>query len=236
MGIKDNLRQSIKSSLNKLGAEGGDVLKAKELVPKDIRSGYEIEEKHDCNEVHPQKSHEEWKKTTEGEMEEATTSASAGAFMVPMGYDPRFTKKKKKEKKEEFEEATTASSSGQYSTPAFLAKNLKNWRGRAKTQWPGGKFVKIKDRCKTFPYCNQGDINALDLTENKKIKTAINEVAKKTGKDKNYIKQLVKNEIEEIIRRSIYKSPITSLVGTAKMDTPIGKIYTMGSNVGGKYE
>lgn len=29
-----------------------------------------------------------------------------------------------------------------------------------------------------FPYCNQGDINALELTENKKIKHAINEVAK----------------------------------------------------------
>ena len=42
--------------------------------------------------------------------------------------------------------------------------------------------------------------------------------------------------MEEIIRRSIYKSPITSLVGTTKMNTPIGKIYTMGSNVGGKYE
>ena len=55
-------------------------------------------------------------------------------------------------------------------TPAFLAKNEKNWRGNKKTQWPGGKFVKIKKKCRTFPYCNQGDINALDLTENQKIK------------------------------------------------------------------
>tara|TARA_B100002019_G_scaffold292775_1_gene317050 strand:+ start:239 stop:883 length:645 start_codon:yes stop_codon:yes gene_type:complete len=214
MSIKDNLRQSIKSSLNKLASEGGDMLKAKQLVPKEVRSGH---------------NHEE-------EMEEATTSASAGAFMVPLGYDPRFTGKKRKKTKEEMEEATTAASSGQYSTPRFLAKNFKNWRGAAKTLWPGGKFVKIKDRCKKFPYCNQGDINALDLTENEKIKNAIKEVSKKTGKDKDKIKELVRKEMEEIIRRSIYKSPITSLVGTTKMNTPIGKIYTMGSNVGGKYE
>ena len=43
--------------------------------------------------------------------------------------------------KGEMEEATTASSSGQYSTPQIWAKNAKNWRGAAKPQWPGGKFV-----------------------------------------------------------------------------------------------
>ena len=212
MSIKDNLRKSIKSSLNKLASEGGDMLKAKKLVPKDIRSGHNKEK----------------------EMEEATTAASSGAFVAPMGYDPRF--KTKKEKKEEMEEATTSASAGQYSTPRFLAKNFKNWRGAAKTLWPGGQFVKIKDKCKRFPYCDQGDINALDLTENEKIKNAINEVSKKTGKNKDEIKELVRKEMEEIIRRSIYKSPITSLVGTAKMNTPVGKIYTMGSNVGAKYE
>jgi hypothetical protein len=78
------------------------------------------------------------------------------------------------------------------------AKDEKNWRGKAKTQWPGGKFVKVKERCKKFPYCNQGDINALELTDNKRVKAAITEVAKKTGKDKTYIKELVKKEIEEI--------------------------------------
>jgi len=175
-------------------------------------------------------------KEEETEMGEATTSASSGAFMAPLGVDPRFTKKKKK-KKEEFDEATGASSSGSYETPQMWAKDEKNWRGKAKTQWPGGKFVKIKDKCKKFPYCNQGDINALELTDNKMVKAAITEVAKKTGKDRTYIKELVKKEIEEIIKRSIYKSPITSILGPeTKMDKPIGKIYSMGSNAGGKYE
>jgi hypothetical protein len=148
---------------------------------------------------------------------------------------PLMTTRKKKQ--EEVGEATGAESAGQYSTPKIWAKDKKNWRGASKTQWPGGKFVKVKKRCSTFPYCNQGDINALDLTENDKIKKAINEVSKRTGKNKKYVKELVKKEIEEIIRRSFYKSPITSILGPeTKMDKPIGKIYTMGSNVGGKYE
>ena len=195
-----------------------------------------LDEDHDCEKIHPQMTHEEWSKTKEEEMGEATTSASAGVLLWLQWVwtlDLLVTKKKKK-KKEEFDEATTAASSGQYSTPKIWAKDEKNWRGKAKTQWPGGQFVKVKKKCSKFPYCNQGDINALELSENKMIKSAINEVAKKTGKDKTYIKELVKKEIEEIIRRSIYKSPITSLVGTGKMNTPIGQMYTMGSNVGWK--
>ena len=221
MGIKNNFEKALKKAISK------DPIGYKAILDED----------HDCEKIHPEMTHEEWEKNKEGEMEEATTAASAGAFMAPLGMDPRFAgEKKKKKKKEEFDEATTAASSGQYVTPKMWAKDEKNWRGKSKTQWPGGKFVKVKKKCSTFPYCNQGDINALELTDNKMVKAAITEVAKKTGKDKTYIKELVKKEIEEIIRRSIYKSPITSLVGTGKMNTPIGQIYTMGSNVGGKYE
>ena len=175
--------------------------------------------------------HKEWEETKESEMEEATTAASAGQYVGPL----TTTVKKAKKNKEEFEEATTTASSGSYQTPQMWAKDEKNWRGKAKTQWVGGKFVKIKDRCKTFPYCNQGDINALELTDNKMVKAAIKEAAEKTGKDKKYVKELVKKEMEEIIRKSFYKSPITSILGPkTKMDKPIGKIFTMGSNVGAK--
>ena len=155
----------------------------------------------DCDAVHPDKSHEEWlEETQQGEMEEATTASSAGAYV----------------------------------TPKIWAKSEKDWRGASKPQWPGGKFVKVKDKCKTFPYCNQGDINALDLTENVKIKEAIDNVSKKTGKNKEYVKELVKKEIEELIRRGFYKSPVTDpeagIVGVSKMNTPLGKIYSMGGN------
>ena len=74
-------------------------------------------------------------------------------------------------------EATSAGSSGQYSTPGWVAPNKKQWRGRAKTQIPGGKFVTIKKKCQTFPYCNQGDINALKLSKNESVKEAIDNIA-----------------------------------------------------------
>tara|TARA_B100000902_G_scaffold398829_2_gene467091 strand:- start:3548 stop:4198 length:651 start_codon:yes stop_codon:yes gene_type:complete len=216
MSIKDNFNKTLKSAI-----EGPNKTMYQKMLKK---ADLNLEEK------------KMKKKKSEKEMEEATTAASSGAFVAPLGYDPRFRKKKKMVEKE-MEEATTAASSGQYATPFFLAKDSKNWRGKSKTTWPGGKFVKVKKKCMKFPYCNQGDINALELTENKKIKHAINEVAKKTGKDKKYIKELVKKEIEEIIRRGFYKSPITSILGPGmKMDKPVGKIFTMGSNVGGKYE
>ena len=74
----------------------------------------------------------------------------------------------------------------------------------------------------------------MDLTENVKIKEAIDNVSKKTGKNKEYVKELVKKEIEELIRRGFYKSPVTDpeagIVGVSKMNTPLGKIYSMGGN------
>lgn len=94
-------------------------------------------------------------------------------------------------------EATMASSSGSYETPFFLAKNSKNWRGAAKTLYKGGKFVKVKDKCKTFPYCNQGDIKALELFENGKYSTLAEKVADKMGEDPLKVKSLVLNNIEE---------------------------------------
>jgi hypothetical protein len=36
-----------------------------------------------------------------------------------------------------------------------------------KTMIPNGEFVEVKAKCKKFPYCNQGDINALKLTKSK---------------------------------------------------------------------
>ena len=214
MSIKDNFNKALKKELTKASLEKGAPTAAKMKQMLKNSKDVEIDK--------------------EEEVEEATGAASAGGFVAPLGADPRF---KKKEKKEEFDEATGASSAGSYVTPQMWAKDEKNWRGKAKTTWPGGNFVKVKKRCSTFPYCNQGDINALDLTENEKIKKAIKEVSQKTGKSKKYVKELVKKEIEEIIKRSFYKSPITSILGPeTKMDKPIGKIYSMGSNVGGKYE
>ena len=94
-------------------------------------------------------------------------------------------------------EATSSSSSGSYESPFFLAKNKKNWRGGAKPQIPGGKFVEVKKKCKTFPYCNQGDINALNIFEKEYIKEAIDRVHRQTGVEKYVIKNLILQELSK---------------------------------------
>jgi len=61
------------------------------------------------------------------------------------------------EEDEELEEAVDyAGAVGAYVTPAMWAKNKSQWRGAHIPTYKGGKFVNIKKKCKTFPYCNQG--------------------------------------------------------------------------------
>jgi hypothetical protein len=98
----------------------------------------------------------------------------------------------------EAKEITGAASSGQYSGPAMWAKstNKKDWRGASKPLYKGGKFVQVKGKCKKFPYCNQGDINALKIWENVNLNTAIKSVSSKSGLGENVIKNLISKEIE----------------------------------------
>ena len=141
------------------------------------------------------------------EAREATGAASAGQYSAPLFTQPQpeetpVTSKVKVVREEisggETTEATaTGASTGQYSTPGWVAKNKKNWRGRAKTQIPGGQFVTIKKKCQTFPYCNQGDINALKLSENKLVQDSIKNVAEKYGINENIVKAILVHEMKE---------------------------------------
>ena len=78
------------------------------------------------------------------ENKESTGAVSAGGYSQPL-----FTTTKKDIEeitKVEATEATDSSSSGQYGTPKAWAKSMskKDWRGKSKTQIPGGKFVQVK--------------------------------------------------------------------------------------------
>tara|TARA_B100002019_G_C21255957_1_gene593860 strand:- start:862 stop:1596 length:735 start_codon:yes stop_codon:yes gene_type:complete len=195
----------------------------------------------------------------EDDMEEQTSAGSAGAFVAPMGWNPEQGKSKPMNEEQELDE-TDASSSGAYSQPAIWAKNYKNWKAVQDPKFPkyggpGAKYVRVKEKCRHFPYCNQGDINALEFYEDKNLNEAIENVSKKTNKSKGYLKNLVlkemesmfkkdlrklknkrmrgeisEEELEEIIRRGFYHSPITSLVGNMKMNMPTGKMYSMKGN------
>jgi hypothetical protein len=153
------------------------------------------------------------KKEKEEEVDEMTGAASAGAFAAPI------SGVKEEPKEQEFTEATSASSSGAFDVPAF-GKTTKGgrrnplkidgpssiYKGRAVTdkkfpKWGGPKsvFIKIKDKCKKFPYCNQGDINAIEIVkEDKDLQIAITETSKKYGISHSQVENIVLNEINKI--------------------------------------
>ena len=113
-----------------------------------------------------------------------------------VGKDNKPTMTKFDNKKVETKEATGASSAGSYLTTAAWAKSTKkkDWRGKSKTQIPGGKFVQVKEKCKKFPYCNQGDIKSLNIFENETFKKVIKNISKKHGISENVIKSILSYE------------------------------------------
>jgi len=92
------------------------------------------------------------------EIPELVGGVPKGGMNRPIGSMYSFNEEKEVlEEEEELDEATTVGSvGGQYVTPKFWAKGKGNWRNRVKKAYPGGKFVNIKKRCKTYPYCDQG--------------------------------------------------------------------------------
>jgi hypothetical protein len=103
-------------------------------------------------------------------------------------------------KKIEATEMTSTASVGMYDANSFQDKNMKGnttkGQGRSwkKAQIPGGQFVSVKKECKTFPYCNQGDIKALNITKKPKknaMYEAIENVSKKTGLTTEQIKNIL---------------------------------------------
>jgi hypothetical protein len=142
------------------------------------------------------------------ETKEMTGAASAGGYSAPL-----FTTTKKK-----LEEAMEASASGQFDVPAFgtSTKGRKNplkidgpssiYKGRAVKdkkfpKWGGPKsvFIKVKDKCKKFPYCNQGDINAIEVVkEDTELQEAIMNTAIKYGLPISQVEIIVLNEINKI--------------------------------------
>jgi len=160
------------------------------------------------------------------ESKEATGAASAGAYVGPLfgpikksKNTPTKTKPKGGEVgegekyKEETKEATTSASVGAYdapfggpkkdplklSNPKTVDRELRSVRDKnfPKFGGPGGKYVRIKDKCKKFPYCNQGDINALELFEKDMVKEAIENISLRLDLPMIAVKSIVLHELEE---------------------------------------
>jgi hypothetical protein len=143
------------------------------------------------------------------ETKEMTGADSAGAFEGPAfgGMVKRDIKKI-----HNFGESLDASSTGSYDVPLFgsspkgrknplsiggpeTLKTSRAVKDKKFPKWggPGGVFIKIKDKCKKYPYCNQGDINAIEI-----LRESIDQVSKETGVPRIKIENIVLNEITKI--------------------------------------
>jgi len=163
------------------------------------------------------------------ETTEATGSGSSGAYSAPLfgGEPDEFIKKSDKEtpkletkeqkkkikkirkvteevEKVEAKEATGSGSVGGYESPSMWAKSTKkkDWGPSRKPQIPGGGFVKVKKKCTKFPYCNQGDINALTITKNESVQDAIKNVSKKMKISEERIKKILEQEMVKLSKRT----------------------------------
>ena len=151
------------------------------------------------------------KKKKEEETKEATATGGGYGYSSPafsMWSEDDKAKSEYKTQKDikyiEANEMTDSSSVGAYDANSFQDINMKGnttkGQGRSwkKSQIPGGEFVSIKEKCKTFPYCNQGDIKA--ITRSKKPKKnamyeAIKNVSLKTGLTEEQIKNILINHL-----------------------------------------
>lgn len=153
------------------------------------------------------------------ENKEATGASSAGGFQGPafsMWSSDEKAKneyKKKEEVEGEFKEATSSSSVGAYDAPGFEDVNMRgnNSVGRGRSfkspQIKGGDFVVINKKCKTFPYCSQGNSKdkpvktTKSLSKRKKTKSplseAIENVSIKTGLSIQEIKNIILSKIND---------------------------------------
>lgn len=161
------------------------------------------------------------KKETKEHTDASSSGSSEGNVFGPMIKREirKIHNSKLTEQEVEFKEVTDASSSGSYDVPAF-GKTSKGgrkdpmkidgpdsiYKGRAVTdkkfpKWggPNSVFVKVKDKCKKFPYCNQGDINAIEIIkEDEELQSIIRETSKKYGISYKHMESIVLNEINKI--------------------------------------
>ena len=101
---------------------------------------------------------------------------SVNGMNLPIGKMFSFNEDKEILEEDDIEEAVSyAGAVGVYDTPGFAdSEFMGTGKGsgnkgttHSKTAYPGGKFVKIKDRCRKFPYCNQSPEAITLYSENK---------------------------------------------------------------------
>jgi hypothetical protein len=192
-------------------------------LKKQLNIGISVESEHTNNELmareiamdHLSEDPNYYTNLKQIETKESMDASASGSFEGAFSSGPIV--KRKIDKIHNFEgdlsEVTDASSSGQYdvsfstgrSNPlkingpksilnsrAVKDKNFPKWGG------PGGVYVKVKEKCKRYPYCNQGDIKSLDFFESEELKESVKKVSNKLGLPYSEVEKIVINEINKI--------------------------------------
>ena len=196
------------------------------------------------NEISKTKKKIESNEDVDAETKEATTAGSSGGFeglfgseikknnLFQPGTEVKIVREEEPEeevKKVEAKEATTSASSGQYDVPfgspsknplsidgpKSIKNRVKQIRSKGFPMYGGGgKFVEPNEKCKSFPYCNQGDINALVFSENRLVKQAINNISKKYKLNKEYIKSIIFENVDIYYKNIEMSKEIENIVDT----------------------
>lgn len=108
----------------------------------------------------------------------------------------------------------SSTTTGQYVQPRIWAKNEKNWAGNKRTQYPDGEMVKF-DSCTKLNNnkkaqnggCSQGDSNVVKTYKTKdsvisKNKSIYEEVAAKTGKTVEEVKNIIESRLKNNLTKN----------------------------------
>ena len=166
-----------------------------------------------------QKAHCQGKKKKQ-DTKESMTADAGGSFVSAFNSKPinrPITKIHNMNEEGDIDEAMTADSAGAYDVP-FPSKNRKNplsiggeksikqsraVKDKKFPKWggPKGVYVRVKDKCKKFPYCNQGSTKALEFYEVDGLVETVKKVSKKYGIPYSEMEKVVLNEINKIFIR-----------------------------------
>jgi beta-glucosidase-like glycosyl hydrolase len=153
-------------------------------------------------------------KTKQQDVDEMDAGVSAGAmFDGPIGHGKvsPMDKKNKPTDPLKIDNPRTASiTAAPTKNMAAMKKDFPRFGG------PEGKYVEIDKRCKTYPYCNQGDDNQIKLREDyaikfyesKDVQKSIQDSAEKYGLPIKIVQKMVLNEIiSEALPRGMFDEP-----------------------------
>lgn len=147
---------------------------------------------------------------------ESMTADASGSFAPAFGTEPikrEITKIHNLKEESDLDESAVAYDAGPYDAPFGDGgknplkingeKSIKNSRAVKDKKFPryggpGGVYVKVKDKCKKFPYCNQGNTGALEFYESEGIRESVQRIAKQKNIPFSILEKEVINELNKI--------------------------------------